>query len=121
LEQTSTLSHRDFRNSIVVLDYTLLTNPHSNRTVKNVRARARKHAAETLNAVSQSLCLPLRDAVKGYKSELRRLHPFEKVVADLTIRARQKKDGLILLDVLVRKEYSLNFVNATFKLTKFIG
>jgi len=69
-------------------------------TVMNVRNRARKHAAETLNAVSMSLCLPLRDLVKGYKSELHRLHPFEKVVADLTARARQKKDGLILNDVL---------------------
>lgn len=71
------------------------------RTVKNARNRARKHAAETLNAISQELCLPLRDLVKGYKTQLHRLHPFEKVVADLTARARQKKDGLVLNDVLV--------------------
>mmetsp|Transcript_9782 Transcript_9782/g.18389 ORF Transcript_9782/g.18389 Transcript_9782/m.18389 type:complete len:538 (+) Transcript_9782:109-1722(+) len=68
--------------------------------VKNVRNRARKHAAETLNDVTQGLCVPLRDVVKGYKYELSRLHPFEKVVADLTARARQKKDGLVLQDVL---------------------
>ena len=37
----------------------------------------------------------------GYKRELRRLHPFERVVADLTARAREKKDGLTLMDVLV--------------------
>lgn len=36
----------------------------------------------------------------GYRRELRRLHPFEKVVADLTARAREKKDGLTLADVL---------------------
>jgi nucleolar GTP-binding protein len=38
--------------------------------------------------------------VNGYKREWRRLHPFERVVADLTARARQKKDGLTLADVL---------------------
>eukprot|EP00980_Cylindrotheca_fusiformis_P011359 scaffold2631_cov66-Cylindrotheca_fusiformis.AAC.1 len=69
-------------------------------TVKNVRARARKHGAESLNALTQALCLPLRDIVKGYQQELRRLHPFERVVADLTARARTKKDGLTLEDVL---------------------
>jgi nucleolar GTP-binding protein len=54
-----------------------------------------------LNALTQALCIPLRDVVDGYKRELRRLHPFERVVADLTARARQKKDGLTLEDVLV--------------------
>jgi nucleolar GTP-binding protein len=68
--------------------------------VKNIRNRARKHGAETLNALTQALCIPLRDLVKGYNSEWRRLHPFERVVADLTARARQKKDGLTLSDVL---------------------
>ena len=62
--------------------------------IKNARNRARKHGAETLNAMTQALCIPLRDLVKGYKTEWRRLHPFERVVADLTARARQKRDGL---------------------------
>lgn len=83
---------------------------------KNAKQRAAKHGAETLNAVSQSLCIPLRDLVKGYKTELRRLHPFEKVVADLTTRAQQKKDGLTLVDVLVS---NLNlFDNTTIELIK---
>jgi nucleolar GTP-binding protein len=69
-------------------------------TIKNVRNRARKHGAETLNALTQALCLPLRDIVNGYKREWRRLHPFERVVADLTANARQQKDGLTLTDVL---------------------
>jgi nucleolar GTP-binding protein len=68
--------------------------------MKNARSRSRKHAAETLNALSLALCLPLRDIVAGYKSEWKRLHPFERVVADLTARARQKKDGLTLNQVL---------------------
>ena len=70
-------------------------------TVKNVRNRARKHGTETINTMMQQLCLPLRDVVDGYRRELRRLHPFEQTVADLTIRSRIKKDGLtlpILLD-----------------------
>ena len=70
------------------------------KEVKNIRNRARKHGAETLNALSQALCIPLRDTVNGYKSELRRLHPFERVVADLTVRAREKRDGLTLQNVL---------------------
>jgi nucleolar GTP-binding protein len=50
--------------------------------------------------MTQALCLPLRDIVDGYRREWRRLHPFERVVADLTARARQNKDGLTLADVL---------------------
>lgn len=69
-------------------------------SIKNARNRARKHGAERLDAVTKALCLPLRDCVDGYKRELRRLHPFERVVADLTARAREKKDGLTLMDVL---------------------
>jgi nucleolar GTP-binding protein len=53
-----------------------------------------------LDALSQALCVPLRDIVDGYKREWRRLHPFERVVADLTARARQNKDGLTLVNVL---------------------
>eukprot|EP00558_Chaetoceros_sp_UNC1202_P008601 CAMPEP_0197244454 /NCGR_PEP_ID=MMETSP1429-20130617/9573_1 /TAXON_ID=49237 /ORGANISM="Chaetoceros sp., Strain UNC1202" /LENGTH=354 /DNA_ID=CAMNT_0042704817 /DNA_START=20 /DNA_END=1084 /DNA_ORIENTATION=+ len=53
-----------------------------------------------MDAITKALCVPLRDVVNGYKYEMRRLHPFEKVVADLTVRARQKKDGLTLQDVL---------------------
>ena len=67
---------------------------------KNARTRARKHGAETMDAITKGLCVPLRDVCNGYKYELKRLHPFEKVVADLTARARQKKDGLVLQDVL---------------------
>jgi hypothetical protein len=74
----------------------------SNSSIANARTRARKHGAESINAVTQALCIPLRDVVKGYQTELRRLHPFEKVVADLTIQARQDKDGLTLEEVLVR-------------------
>jgi nucleolar GTP-binding protein len=50
--------------------------------------------------MTQALCIPLRDIVDGYRREWRRLHPFERVVADLTARSRQKKDGLTLVEVL---------------------
>jgi len=65
-------------------------------SIKNVRNRARKHGTETLNTYTQQLCVPLRDIVNGYQRELRHLHPFEKTVADLTIQARIKKDGVSL-------------------------
>jgi len=64
--------------------------------VKNIRNRARKHGTETINTLMQQLCIPLRDIVDGYRRELRRLHPFEATVADLTVRSRIKKDGLTL-------------------------
>ena len=69
--------------------------------VGNIRNRARKHGAETLNKLMNELCLPLRDVVNGYKSEWRRFHPFERVVADLSVRSRQEQDGLTLNVVLV--------------------
>lgn len=56
--------------------------------------------------MAQTLCIPLRDIVNGYKTEWRRLHPFERVVADLTARARQKRDGLTLSNVLVSCHYT---------------
>ncbi len=86
--------HRS-NNSSVVSSVSLFCS-----SIQNVRARARKHAAESLNAMTQALCIPLRDVVDGYRREWRRLHPFERVVADLTARSRQKKDGLTLADVL---------------------
>jgi len=38
--------------------------------------------------------------VNGYKREIAALHDFEKVVADLTVKARKKKDGVSLLAIL---------------------
>jgi nucleolar GTP-binding protein len=70
------------------------------REIKNARNRARKHGAETLNNVMQALCVPLRDTITGYKRVYSRLHPFEKVVFDLSVRSRQKRDGLNLSIVL---------------------
>jgi hypothetical protein len=68
--------------------------------IKNARQRAKKHGAETLNALSQRLCLPLRDTVRLYERTLRNLHPFEQVVAELTVNNRQKVDGVDLHHVL---------------------
>jgi nucleolar GTP-binding protein len=68
--------------------------------IKNVRLRSRKHGAETVNALIQALCIPIRDTVDGYRREWRRLHPFERVVGDLTVSARQNTDGLSLEAVL---------------------
>ncbi len=72
----------------------------ADKKMKNARNRARKEGAETLNGLTQALCVPLRDAVKGYRYELRNLHPFEEVVADLTVRSRRSKDGVDLQTVL---------------------
>ena len=68
--------------------------------IRNGKKRAHKHGAVRLNLLMQELCVPLRDTVQGYRREFRRLHPFERVVADLSARSRQKKDGLTLETVL---------------------
>lgn len=72
----------------------------ADKQVSNAKNRARKHGMESLNALTQALCIPLRDVVRGYQYEWKRLHPFERVVADLTTRARQEKDGVTLHQVL---------------------
>jgi nucleolar GTP-binding protein len=69
-------------------------------SIKNARNRARKQATIALDTLTKELCTPLRDVVNGYKYEFNQLHSFEKVVADLTVKARQKKDGVSLLNVL---------------------
>lgn len=92
-----------------------------NSSIKNARNRARKHGAERLDAVTKALCLPLRDCVDGYKRELRRLHPFERVVADLTARAREKRDGLTLMDVLVCHSIYIQFSLFSFSSNTIIG
>ena len=70
------------------------------KTLKNARARARKFGAERLNLLTQSLCKPLKVSVDGYRKEMRSLHPFEKVVCDLTVKAREKRDGVYLENIL---------------------
>lgn len=50
--------------------------------MKNIRLRIRKYGSETINTLMIALCVPLRDIVDGYKREWKRLHPFERVVAD---------------------------------------
>lgn len=67
---------------------------NADKTMKNAKLRAKKHGAETLNECSQNLCRPLKEIQLNYR--LRNFHAFERVVADLTIRARQQKDGLTL-------------------------
>lgn len=66
------------------------------RTIKNGRQRARKLGAEKADALTKAMCVPIRDVVKGYKTVFKSLHPFEAVVADLTVKAREKKDGMKL-------------------------
>lgn len=71
-----------------------------NRTIQVGKKRAHKHGAVRLTMYTQELCRPLRESIDGYRYVFRNLHPFEQVVADLTIRSRQKKDGLTLSIVL---------------------
>lgn len=81
------------------------------RTIKNGRQRARKLGAEKTDALAKAMCVPIRDVVKGYKTVFKSLHPFEAVVADLTVKAREKKDGMkleVALDELNEGRRSVN-------------
>lgn len=69
-------------------------------TVANAKRRTQKKGAQTIDLLAQKLCAPLREAVQTYERELRYMHPFETVVMELTVRARQKKDGLSLSSLL---------------------
>ena len=68
--------------------------------IANQRRRTQKRGAQTIDSLSQKLCAPLKQTVQTYRRELKYMHPFEKVVMELTIRARQKKDGLTLSTIL---------------------
>jgi len=68
--------------------------------VANQRRRTQKRGAQTIDSLCQKLCAPLKKTVETYRRELRYMHPFERVVMDLTVRARQKRDGLTLSHIL---------------------
>eukprot|EP00574_Skeletonema_japonicum_P000357 CAMPEP_0201740612 /NCGR_PEP_ID=MMETSP0593-20130828/46394_1 /ASSEMBLY_ACC=CAM_ASM_000672 /TAXON_ID=267983 /ORGANISM="Skeletonema japonicum, Strain CCMP2506" /LENGTH=650 /DNA_ID=CAMNT_0048234933 /DNA_START=65 /DNA_END=2017 /DNA_ORIENTATION=- len=68
--------------------------------IANARRRTQKRGAQTIDMLCQKLCAPLKETVKTYEREFKHMHPFEKVVMELTIRARQKRDGLTLSKLL---------------------
>jgi len=69
-------------------------------TIKNSRQRARKVAALKIDTLTKELSVPLRSLVEGYRRQLRRLHPFEAVVSDLTVRALEKSGKGTLQEIL---------------------
>jgi nucleolar GTP-binding protein len=71
-------------------------------SVKNARQRARKFGAMKLDTLTKEISVPLRGVVEGFQRQLRRLHPYESVVADLTVRALEKSGGATLAEVLSR-------------------
>lgn len=70
------------------------------KTIKNARQQARKVGAMKLDTLTKEISVPLRDVVEGYRRQLRRLHPYESVVADLTVRALEKCGGATLGELL---------------------
>lgn len=69
-------------------------------SIKNARQRARKTGAMKLDTLTKEISVPLRLVVEGYRRQLRRLHPYESVVADLTVRTLEKSGGATLAEVL---------------------
>eukprot|EP00804_Cyclotella_cryptica_P007749 CCRYP_001360-RA/>CCRYP_001360-RA protein AED:0.01 eAED:0.01 QI:221/1/1/1/0.33/0.25/4/2285/601 len=68
--------------------------------IANIKRRAQKRGAQTVDCLQQALCRPLREAVDAYRRLYRNLHPFERVVMDLTVTALQKRDGTTLATLL---------------------
>ena len=82
------------------------------QTMKNLRNRHRKFAAQSLDVLMKALTVPLTNVIKGYPKTLKELHPFEATVANLTVIARVKSGYPHLYDILskvatLRKETSL--------------
>jgi GTP1/Obg family GTP-binding protein len=69
-------------------------------TISNVKRRTQKRGAQTIDLLCQKLCAPLKETVTTYERTLKYMHPFERVVMELTVRARQKKDGMSLSKLL---------------------
>ena len=72
----------------------------ADKDIKNARLQSRKLAAVKLDTVTKELSVPLRQMGDGYRKVLRGLHPYERVVADLTVRALEK-DGTASLSVVL--------------------
>ena len=62
--------------------------------------QARAHGTQKLQALSASLTRPLKEVLNAYDSLLRRLHPFERVVAELTISSRERNGAMPLAGAL---------------------
>ena len=61
--------------------------------------RARKRAAQQLDALTKELCAPLASYVKGFPPPAR-LHPFERALLDLTIGTTAYERALARVDAL---------------------
>jgi len=94
-------------------------------TIKNIRNQNRKFTAQSLDTLMKALTVPITESVTAYEEILKKLHPFEQTVAELTITARVKK-GYSSLDILLdnvkllrsttsklAKEYASKANNAT--------
>lgn len=94
-------------------------------SIKNLRNANRKLGAEVLDNLMKYLTIPITNTLKVYKTQLKKLHPFESTVVDLTIVSRIKAGNPDLQDVLqnllvlragtskIGKEYASRAKNAT--------
>ena len=58
----------------------------------------RAHCVHKVQVLSSSVTRPLKEAVDGYRRVQGRLHPFERVVAELTISSRERNGAMGLDD-----------------------
>ena len=61
--------------------------------------KARKRAAQQLDALTKELCAPLAAYVKGFPAPAR-LHPFERALLDLTVGTTAYERALARVDAL---------------------
>jgi nucleolar GTP-binding protein len=59
--------------------------------LQGARQKERKRTVEALHMFSQSIAQPLEEIVATYRRRLKRLHPFEKVVAESIIFAQERQ------------------------------
>jgi nucleolar GTP-binding protein len=71
-------------------------------SIKNIRNKERKYAAQQLDTLMKALTVPITQLITLYQFGFRTLHPFEQTVANLTITARTKQGHAPLPEILQR-------------------
>lgn len=62
--------------------------------------QVRKHTTDKIQVLSSSLTQPLKEAIDSFRHLMSRLHPFERVVADVIVSNRERNGAMSLADAL---------------------
>jgi len=67
--------------------------------ISNTKKRATKHAARVIEVYASTISIALREMLREFRQTLRKLPPFQKELAELTLAALERDGGRSLHDV----------------------